>query len=180
MERLLRVLRRLGEPSDVISEGVSPAMVKLGKKKDLPFYILSGVLIALFGLPLGVGLVGVLIGVLAAILGLVLAYFVTAFSLLITGAVRIIASVIVIVDPAIIERFNLFFGKGNIYLFSDGFMNLLPQAEAFISIVVLVILAGLGALMLWGARHLLRRIAYLFNISWEKYRRHLAGTGGPL
>jgi uncharacterized membrane protein len=170
IERLLRVLRRLGEPADVISERMSPAMVKLGKKKGLPFYILSGILIALFGLPLGVGAVGVLIGVLAAILGLLVAYFAAALSLLVSGVIGMIVSVILMMDPTIIERINLAFGgRENIHLiFPNGLLHLPPQTEAFISLILCIILAGLGALMLWGGRYLLRGIGYLFKISWEK------------
>jgi len=170
MERLLRILRRLGEPADVISERMSPAMVKLGKKKGLPFYILSGVLIVLFGLPLGAGVFGILIGVLAAIVGLLLAYFATAISLVVSGALGIIASFIVIIDPAIIERINLAFGGAeNMHLIPSGIF-FSPETEAFVCLILCIILAGLGALMLRGGRYLLRGIGYLFKISWEKVR----------
>ncbi len=84
MDRLLRVLRRLGEPSDVISERMSPAMIRMGKKKGLPFYILAGMLIAFVGLPLGSGAAGIIIGALAMIFGLLLAYFATALSFLVS------------------------------------------------------------------------------------------------
>jgi uncharacterized membrane protein len=173
MERLLRVLRRLGEPADVISERMSPAMIKMGKRKGLPFYILSGVLIALFGLPLGAGVFGVLIGVLAATLGLLVAYFATALSLLVSGAIGIVVSVLIMVDPTIIERINMALGgRGNIQLVPFGApLNLPPQTDALICLILCVILAGLGALMLWGGRYLLRGIVYLFKISWGKIKQ---------
>jgi uncharacterized membrane protein len=175
MERLLRVLRRLGEPADVISERMSPAMVKLGKKKGLPFYILSGVLIALFGLPLGAGVFGVLIGVLAAIIGLLVAYFATALSFLVSGAIGIIVSFIVLVDPGVIEQLNsVFGGTENFHLIYWGYPNLPPETEALICLIISVILAGLGALMFWGGRYLLRGISYMFRISWEKMKEIFA------
>ena len=172
MERLLRVLRRLGEPADVISERMSPAMIKLGKKKGLPFYILSGVLIAFVGLPLGIGAAGILIGVLAAILGLLVGYFAAAFSFLISGVAGMIMSVFLFMDPTIIERINRAFGgNGDIHLIVTGSpLNMPPQTEAAITFVVCAILTGLGALMIWGGRYLLRGIGYLFRISWQKLR----------
>jgi hypothetical protein len=172
MERLLRVLRRLGEPADVISERMPPAMVKMGKNKGLPFYILSGVLIALFGLPLGAGLFGVLIGVLAAILGALIAYFATALSLLVSGVLGMIVSVIVMADPNIIDRINQAFGgHHDLHLVALGSpLNLPPQTEALIAFIICVILTGLGVLMIWGGRYLLRGLGYLFRISWTKIR----------
>jgi uncharacterized membrane protein len=176
MERLLRVLRRLGEPADVISERMSPAMVKLGRKKGLPFYILSGVLIALFGLPLGAGVFGVLIGVLAAIIGLLVAYFATALSFLVSGAIGIIVSVVIMMDPIIIERINSAFGgvEGFHLVLLGSPLNLPPQTEASICLILSVILAGLGALMFWGGRYLLRGISYMFRISWDKMKEIFA------
>ncbi len=175
IERVLRVLRRLGEPAHVISERMSPAMVKLGKKKGLPFYIVSGVLIALFALPLGAGVFGVLIGVLAAIIGLLAAYFATALSLLISGAIGIVVSVLVMMDPTIIDRINAVFGgKENFHLvFLGSSFYLSPQTEAVICLILCGIMAGLGALMLWGGRYLLRGIGYVFRISWEKMKEIL-------
>jgi uncharacterized membrane protein len=170
MDRLLRVLRRLGEPSDVISERMSPAMVKMGKKKSLPFYIMSGVLIALLGLPLGAGLFGVLIGVLATILGILVAYYATALSLLVSGVVGIIASVLLLMDPAIIEGINhAFGGREGVHLIYLGTpLNLPPETEALICLSICIILAGVGVLMLWGGRYLLRGIRFLFRLSWDK------------
>ena len=171
MEKLLRVLRRLGEPADVISERISPAMVKLGRKKGLPFYILSGVLIVLFGLPLGAGLFGVLIGVLAAAFALVVAYYVAALSLIASGAIGAIVSVIVMWNPDIVERINQAFGTSIQLASFGGALYLSPQTEALVCLTLCIILAGLGLLMLWGGRYLLRGIKYLFRISWEKIRQ---------
>jgi uncharacterized membrane protein len=185
MDRLLRVLRRLGEPSDVISERMSPAMVKMGKKKGLPFYILSGVLIALLGLPLGAGLFGVLIGVLATIFGILVAYYATALSLLVSGVVGIIASVLLLIDPTIIEQINhAFGGREGVHLIYLGTpLNLPPETEALICLALCILLAGIGALMLWGGRYLLRGIGFLFKISWNKIqeifgRRHRPSMNG--
>jgi uncharacterized membrane protein len=49
--RILAVLRNLGEPAEVVSDRLSSAMVRSGSKRNLPLYVLAGIVIALFGLP---------------------------------------------------------------------------------------------------------------------------------
>src|SRR5260370_26673188 len=58
--RILVVLRKLGEPAEVVSDRLPAAMVRSGTKRSLPLYVVGGILIALFGIPLGFGGVGVL------------------------------------------------------------------------------------------------------------------------
>jgi len=171
MDRLLRVLRRLGEPADVISERMSPAMIQMGRKKGLPFYIVSGALIAFIGLPLGLGAAGILIGVLATIFAVLVAYFSVALSFLVSGVVGMIVSVVVLADPAIPERINeAFGGREVIHLGFGSLLNLPPQTDAALTFVVCAILAGIGALMIWGGRYLLRGTGYLLKVSWQKLR----------
>src|SRR5580704_4934651 len=78
--RILTVLRNLGEPAEVVSDRLPGAMVRSGAKRNLPLYIIGGILIALFGIPLGFGGVGVLVGLLAAVAGVLVAYFAVAGS----------------------------------------------------------------------------------------------------
>src|SRR5258708_7770219 len=51
--RILAVLQKLGEPSEVVADRLPGAMVRSGTKRSLPVYILGGIFIALFGIPLG-------------------------------------------------------------------------------------------------------------------------------
>ena len=53
--RILTVLRNLGEPTDVVADRLPGAMVRSGSKRNLPLYILGGVFIAIFGIPIGFG-----------------------------------------------------------------------------------------------------------------------------
>ena len=71
VERIFNVLDKLGEPDDVIASRMPDAMVIMGKKKKRPLYILAGVFIALFGLPLGLGGVAVLFGFVITLLALI-------------------------------------------------------------------------------------------------------------
>jgi uncharacterized membrane protein len=186
IERLLRVLRRLGELTEVVSERMAPALIELGKKKGLPFYVMSGVLIGLFGLPLGLGAVGILVGVLASILGLLVAYFATAFSLLATGLTGLALSIVHLSDPGIIERINEALGGDIFHLTIAGSplsLYLSPRAEALVTYLFCASLTALGIFMIWGGRYFLRGIRYLFRMSWKKIeetirrqrRAHAAG-----
>ena len=62
IQRILTVLDRLGEPSEVVASRLSGSMKRIGRKRNLPFYILAGIFIGLFGLPLGAGGLALLIG----------------------------------------------------------------------------------------------------------------------
>jgi uncharacterized membrane protein len=61
-------------------------MVRSGARRNLPLYVLAGITIALFGIPLGFGGVGVLAGLLIALIGVVFAYYMVTGSFLLVGA----------------------------------------------------------------------------------------------
>ena len=83
--RILAVLRNLGEPVDMVADRLPRSMVRQGAVRNLPLYVLGGILVALFGLPLGFGGVAVLMGLLLALGGIVMAYYALAGSLLFAG-----------------------------------------------------------------------------------------------
>ena len=85
VERILSVLKKLGEPSTVFSQKIPAKMVHKGKEKNLPLYILSGVLIGLFGIPLGISGIAIVISMIGTIFALLVAYFATAISLVVAG-----------------------------------------------------------------------------------------------
>ena len=58
--RIFAVLRNLGEPGEVVADRLPGAMVRSGTRRNLPLYVAGGILIALFGIPLGFGGFGVL------------------------------------------------------------------------------------------------------------------------
>ena len=58
--RILAVLRNLGEPAEVVSDRLPGTMVRAGTKRNVPLFVVGGILIALFGIPLGFGGLGVL------------------------------------------------------------------------------------------------------------------------
>ena len=104
VDRILKVLDKLGEPANVISARMPEAMVTMGKKKKLPFYILAGVLIAFFGVPLGMSGLGVAVGLIIAVLALVLSFYIVAFSLIRVNSYNHVTEAAVIASPKMIPK----------------------------------------------------------------------------
>src|ERR1035437_2090901 len=75
--RILAVLRNLGEPAEVVSDRLPGTMVRSGTKRNLPLYVVGGILIGLLGIPLGFGGLGVLVGILGGLAGMLVAFYAT-------------------------------------------------------------------------------------------------------
>jgi uncharacterized membrane protein len=159
VERILKVLDKLGEPADVISARVSPAMVTMGKKKKLPFYILAGTLIALFGVPLGLGGVSVIIALILTVFALILTYYITAFTLVLAGWLSALILVIRIFSPTFLDPYVDYYP-----LLHD------PTANTIIYIAVAILVAAIGLGMFWLGKYMMRGIRFFFRMVAEKIR----------
>jgi uncharacterized membrane protein len=161
--RILTVLRNLGEPAEVVSDRLPGAMVRSGAKRNLPLYIIGGILIALFGIPLGFGGMGVLIGLMGALLGLAVAFYATAGSILLVGALFMLLGLTRILFPPV---FDLLISRGIIQLgpLAEFFDQLTTADQSLVMILFagVFIAAGLG--MLWLGKHLLRGLRFLFRL----------------
>lgn len=104
VERILRVLRRLGEPVSVVEERLSDSLVRSGSRHRTPIRIAAGVLIALFGVPLGIGGVAALFGFLVALAALLASYFVFAGALALSGILMIALGASRIYLPGLWDR----------------------------------------------------------------------------
>jgi len=160
IDRILSVLNKLGEPTEVVSSRMSTAMVSMGKKRKLPLYILAGVTIALFGVPLGIGGFAFLFGILITIGALIFAYYITAFSLVLSGWLGLIASIIKIADPGILDRY----GVETMTFFAD------PTLSGIVGIIVSIICAALGFFMFWLGKYMMQGIRFLFSLPFEKVK----------
>ncbi len=158
IERILTVLRKLGEPADVISSRMPQAVNRLGKGKKAPLYILAGILIALFAVPLGLGAIGVLIGLLAALFGLVIAYYGLGVTLAVTGFFSGIVCFIAAVRPDLIERLNYALG---LQIVDFGPFSYDTQLGALIGLFASLIFLGLGVLILWSGKFLWRGFRFV-------------------
>ena len=155
IERILTVLRKLGEPADVISSRMPQAVNRLGKGKKAPLYILAGILIAVFAVPLGLGAMGVLIGILAALFGLVIAYYGLGVTLVVSGFVSGIAFFVAYVRPDVLERINYAVGYE---IFSYGPD---PQLIGLLGLLASLIELALGLLILWSGKYLWRGFRFV-------------------
>jgi len=160
IDRILNVLNKLGEPVEVVSSRMSNAMVSMGKRRKLPLYILAGVTIALFGVPLGITGFSFLFAILITVGALIFSYYITAFSFVIGGWVGLIASIIKIVDPAFLERYEI----EVVTLFSD------PTLNGVIGIVISLVCAAIGFFMFWLGKYMMRGIVFLFSLPIEKVK----------
>ncbi len=168
--RMLTVLRRIGEPADVVADRLPGTIVRSGVRHNLPMHIVGGVLIALFGIPLGVGGAAVLTGILAALAGVVVAYYAAVGAVFLAGSVFLVLGLMRTYRPEIWDR-----------LINMGVIQLDPQFADFISQLTIaeqgsllllfaatLLAAGLG--MFWLGRHLVRGLRLLFNLAFERVR----------
>ncbi len=159
VERILKVMDKLGEPADVVSARVSPAMVTMGKKKKLPFYILAGTLIALFGVPLGLGGLSVIIALILTVAALILTYYVTAFTLVLGGWLSALVMIVRVFSPAFLEPYF------EVYPVLPD-----PTANTVIHIAVALLVMATGLGMFWLGKYMMRGIRFFFRTVGEKIR----------
>lgn len=160
IERILNVLEKLGEPSEVASTRMSESMVDMGKKKNLPMYILAGVLIGLFGIPLGAGGVALIVGLLVTVGALIFSYYATAITMVVAGWIGFIASLLQLLNPDILPEY--------IHIYDDIIVDPLLAGTAGLITSVLIALLGLG--MLWLGKYMMRGIKFVFSASLGKIR----------
>lgn len=157
--RILRVLDKLGEPANVISSRMPEAMVTMGRKKKLPFLILAGVLIAFFGVPLGMSGLGAAVGIIIGVLALILSFYIVAFSLILTGWLTAVILIIRVFSPGFLDPWI------DIYpLVSD------PTLNTVIYIFGALLMAALGFGMFWLGTRMMRGVRFVFRFLVEKIK----------
>jgi uncharacterized membrane protein len=178
--RILEVLRNLGEPAEVVSDRLPGAMVRSGTRRSLPLYIVGGILIAMFGIPLGFGGVGVLVGLLFALAGIVLAYYAAAGSILLAGAMSMLMGLTRVFLPHLWDNL-VTLG----YIQMNGppaeLLDHLSRSEqGFLMILFASALIASGLGMLWLGRYLLRGLRFLFSLVFDWMRRLAQKAQGKL
>lgn len=159
--RILAVLRNLGEPAEVVADRLPDTMLRSGSRRNVPLYIIGGLFVALFGIPIGAGGLGVLVGLLGGLAGLLVAYFAVAGSLLLVGALLMLLGLMRLATPHLLD--NLI-AAGVIQLpaiFLDRFS---PADQGIVMLVFagIIGIAGLG--LLWVGKHLFRGLRFLFTL----------------
>jgi uncharacterized membrane protein len=169
--RILAVLRNLGEPAEVVSDRLPGTMVRSGTKRTLPLYVVGGILIALFGLPLGFGGLGVLVGILAGLAGMVVAFYATAGSILLVGALFMLLGLTRILLPQMFDKLvvlGFIQFEGPVAEFLDHFS---PSEQGLFMILIASLLVASGFGMLRLGKYLLRGLRFLFSLLFDRMRR---------
>ncbi len=161
VERILTVLRKLGDPADVISSRMPETITRIGKKRNAPLYILAGILIALFGLPLGLGALSLLIALLATLFGLLVAYFATAVSLVVAGFLSAVVSAIVVFAPGLLLTINRLAGQEVVQF---GPFHNAPEVFGVLGLIASLIIAAIGLLMLWSGKYIWRGFRFVTDL----------------
>lgn len=166
--RILKVLDKLGEPAAVLSARMPEAMATLGKKRNLPFLILAGALIAFFGVPLGISGLGAAVGFGIALLGFILAFYIVAFSLILAGWLSALLLIIRLFVPG----------------FLDPWMDIYPLVpDATLNLVIYIagalLLAALGFGMLWLGSRMMRGVRFVFRFLIDKIKNWRTKKSAP-
>jgi uncharacterized membrane protein len=171
LARILAVLRNFGEPADVIADRFPERMVRSGANRNLPVYVTSGVFLALFGLPLGFGGIGVLLGLLGALGGLLVAYFAATGSVLLVGALCLLLGLVRLFLPDFWEGL-IAIGAIQINGPAAEFLDHLSGMEqGLIILTVGAVLAAAGLGMLWTGKHMFRGLRFLVSLAFDRMRR---------
>jgi uncharacterized membrane protein len=169
--RILGVLRNLGEPAEVVRDRLPDAMLRSGARRNLPFYILGGLFLALFGIPLGAGGVGVLFGLLAAVAGLLAGYFAVTGTTLLIGALFTLLGLLRLISPHLWDNLlaaGIIQMNGPPADFLDRFS---PVDQGFVMILAGGILGVAGLSLLSMGKRLIRGLGFLSALSFDWTRR---------
>ncbi len=159
IDRILHVLSRLGDPAQVAAESVSPALVRMGWTRRLPFYVGAGVLLVLAGIPVGLVSVALIVSVLLLLGILVVTYFATAVSLTALGMFGIAITLLKYTAPNLLLELSRNWG-----IREPDFGNL---SERF---VLSLFLAGIGVFLLWVGRYLMRGLGLCCRVLGTRVR----------
>ena len=168
--RILTVLRNLGEPAEVVADRLPGAMVRSGSKRNLPLYIVGGIFIAFFGVPLGFWGISVLVGLLLALTGFVVAFFALAGTTLLAGSVIMVIGLSRFLFPPLLDRLIEIAAVDR--NFPVEFVAQFSPADQGLMIVLVasvILAAGVG--MLWLGKRMLLGLRFLFTLAFDWTRR---------
>ena len=168
--RILEVLRKLGEPADVVAEKLRESWLNVRRLKNFPLSVLGGIVVGVFGLPLGFAGVAMLLGGLGAMLGLVAAFFATATLLLVTGVMGMGLGLLRMFNPdlwdhLVAQGFIQFHGR-----IGQFFDLLSPATQGGLLVFLFMAVAAAGLGMLWLSKRLLKGLRSLFDLMLDRAR----------
>src|SRR5262245_717217 len=156
----------------------------------MPVVVLGGILIAIFGIPLGFGGVAVLVGILLALCGVVVAYYLAGGAVLLAGTVSVLVGMTRMYRP---ELWDSLVASGFIHIdveaaeFLDRFS---PSDQGGLIIAFGFLLVAIAVGMLWLGKYPFRGLRFLFSLAFEwtqglaqrllRVARRYSTTKGPV
>ena len=159
--RILRVLRNLGEPAEVVADRLPEAAVRSAAWWSLPLRIGGGLLVAFIAIPLGLGGVGFLMGILAALAGVLIAYYVLASVTLLASVLLLSLGMSRLYQP---ELWDKLLAAGIIQMdvaVAQVVDRLSPYAQGNLLIFFAIVCAAAALGMFWCGRYLIRGVSYI-------------------
>jgi uncharacterized membrane protein len=178
--RVLSVLRRLGEPADVVSDRLPQAVVRSGTERHLPLQILGGIVIALFGIPLGFAGVATLAGMLVSLAAVVVSYYAVVGSVLLTGAVFLALGFVRIYGPELWDRLQALGIVSMDPHTTELLDHLSPAGQGVLMILVGTLCVAIAIVMVWLGIYLVRGLRFSFLLAWDGMRRLAQTARGAL
>jgi len=161
--RILAVLRKLGEPSDVVAGRLPESVVRSGRARHAPLYVLGGIMLALFGVPLGVGGAACMAGVLAALASVVATYYVVTGLVLFTAGLLMAFAMLRLFIPGIWDKLH---AAGAIQM-GTWFDQLRQTDQVIVLVVLAALLAISGIWLLRGGRRMVHGLRFLVRIGTD-------------
>jgi uncharacterized membrane protein len=168
--RILTVLRNLGEPAEVVADRLPGSMMRSGSSRNFPLYIVAGIFIALFGIPLGFGGVSVLVGLLLALTWFVVVFFAVTGTTLLAGSVIMLLGLSRYFMPQLIDRL-IELGIVRIDEPLELFTQFSPADQGLLLVLMASIILAAGLGMLWLGKRMLRGLRFLSSLAFDWTRR---------
>jgi uncharacterized membrane protein len=183
--RILAVLRKLGEPSEVIAGRLPEAVVRSGRARHVPLYGVAGIVLALFGVPLGMGGVAFLAGILGILAATLAMYYVFTGIVLVTAVMLMAFGMMRLFLPDIWAKLH----AAGVIQMGHWFDQLRQTDQVIVLVVFAALLAISGIWLLRGGRHMVRGLRLLVRLGTNglvgaaaRLRRAFAGyrtNAGP-
>jgi uncharacterized membrane protein len=168
--RMLAVLRNIGEPADVVADRLPAAMIHSGYKFQVPLHVLAGLLLAIFGLPIGFGGAGVILGLLGALTGATAAFFAATGAVLFAGTIFLILGLTRYSMPGIFDRLvehGFITLKGPFELLND----LTSSDQALIFVLISAVFITAGVAMFWVGKRMVRGLLFIYSLVLDGVKR---------
>jgi hypothetical protein len=140
-------------------------------KRKLPLQILIGIVIAVFGIPLGFSGVAVLVGVLTALVGVIVAYYAASAAALLVGITALGLGLTRLYQPQV---WDFLVALGVITTgepIGEFFDVLSPSSQGLALISLGCLFVAVATLMLWTGMYLVHGMRFLFRILFDWIRR---------